>query len=306
MPNLAATIDLLHLFGDPTRVRLMALLAREELSVAELTNVTQLPQSRVSTHLGKLREADVLRDRRVGNSTFYALNDASMPDDARHVWSLVSSRVDDAVIEGDRKRCEAVLRARNGNGRWPDVVAGEMERHYSPGRTWEAMARGFVGLMSLGDVLDVGAGDGTIAELLAPRARSYVALDVSEKLVSAARARLGDRARCVVGDAHALPFADGSFDQVLLFNVLASAEHPQQVVREAARVTRGSVVIVTLDAHEYASVTAAYHHVHAGFRPAALRKYLEKAGLAVDQCEVTSRERRAPHFAVVTAVGVQS
>lgn len=302
MPNLATTVDLLHLFGDPTRVRLMALLAREELSVAELTNVTQLPQSRVSTHLGKLREADVLRDRRVGPSTFYALNDASMPDDARHVWSLVESRVDDAVIEGDRKRCEAVLRARNGNGRWPDVVAGEMERHYSPGRTWEAMARGFAALMSLGDVLDVGAGDGTIAEMIAPRARSYVALDVSEKLVAAARARLGERVRCVVGDGHALPFEDDTFDHVLLFNVLASAESPQKVLREAARVSRGSVVVVTLDAHEYASVTAGYHHVHAGFRPATLRKHLEKAGLTVESCEVTSRERRAPHFAVVTAV----
>lgn len=306
MPNLATTVDLLHLFGDPTRVRLMALLAREELSVAEITSVTQLPQSRVSTHLGKLREADVLRDRRVGPSTFYAVNDGAMPEDAREIWSLLAARVDDAVIETDRRRCEAVLRARNGNGRWPDVVAGEMERHYSPGRTWEAMARGFASLMSLGDVLDVGAGDGTIAEMLAPRARSYVALDVSEKLVAAAHARLGARARCVVGDAHALPFADNSFDHVLLFNVLTSADKPQRAVAEAARVARGRVVVVTLDAHEYGSVTAAYHHVHPGFRPATIRKYLEKAGLAVEQCEVTSRERRAPHFAVVTAVGVKT
>lgn len=305
MPNLANTVDVLQLFCDPTRVRLMALLAREELSVAELTNVTQLPQSRVSTHLGKLREAEVLRDRRVGPSTFYALNDGAMPDEVRNVWSLVSSQIDDAVIETDRKRCEAILRARNGNGRWPDVVAGEMERHYSPGRTWESMARGFSALIKLGDVLDVGAGDGTVAELLAPRARSYVALDISEKLVTAARARVGSRAECVVGDAHALPFADNSFDEVLLLNVLAATETPLTVVREAARVTRGSVLVVTLDAHEYASVTAAYHHVHAGFRPAAIRKLLEKAGLVVEQCEVTSRERRAPHFAVITALGVK-
>jgi len=305
MPSLANTIDLLNLFSDPTRVRLMALLAREELSVAELTSVTQLPQSRVSTHLGKLREADVLRDRRAGASTFYALNDAGMPSEARKVWSLVSTEVDDAVLETDRKRCEAVLRARNGNGRWPDVIAGEMERHYSPGRTWEATARGFVGLLRLGDVLDIGAGDGTIAELLAPRAKSYVAIDVSEKLIGAARDRLAKMAniRCEVGDAHALPFADGSFDQVLLFNVLTCAEHPAKVLAEAARVLRrrGTVAVITLDAHDHAAVTASYHHVHAGFRPATLKKQLEKAGLAVRQCEVTSRERRAPHFNVVTA-----
>lgn len=306
MPNLATAVDVLNLFGDPTRVRLMALLAREELSVAELTNVTQLPQSRVSTHLGKLREAEVLRDRRVGTSTFYALNDGAMPDEVRTVWSMLSAQIDDAVLESDRRRCESVLRARNGAGRWPDVVAGEMERHYSPGRTWESMARGFAALMTLGDVLDVGAGDGTIAEMLAPRALSYTALDSSEKLITAARARLGQRAKCVVGDAHALPFHANTFDQVLLFNVLASTETPAKVVREAARVARKSVIIVTLDAHEYASVTAAYHHVQPGFRPATLRKLMEKAGLRVEQCEVTSRERRAPHFAVVTAVGAKS
>lgn len=305
MATLATTIDLLNLFSDPTRVRLMALLAREELSVAELTSVTQLPQSRVSTHLGKLREADVLRDRRAGASTYYALNDASMPAEARKVWSLVQSEVDDAVLETDRKRCDAVLRARNGNGRWPDVIAGEMERHYSPGRTWEATARGFVGLLELGDVLDIGAGDGTIAELLAPRARSYVAIDVSEKLIAAARARLSrlPNVRCAVADAHALPFPDASFDQVLLFNVLTCAEQPGKVLAEVARVLRrrGTAAVITLDAHDHAAVTAGYHHVHPGFRPSKLEKMLEKAGLSVRQCEVTSRERRAPHFNVITA-----
>ena len=310
MPNLASTIDLLNLFSDSTRVRLMALLAREELSVAELTSVTQLPQSRVSTHLGKLREADVLRDRRAGASTFYALNEAGMPDEARKVWSLVSTEVDDAVLETDRKRCEAILRARNGNGRWPDVVAGEMERHYSPGRTWEATARGFVGLLSLGDVLDVGAGDGTIAELLAPRSKSYVAIDVSEKLITAARERLSamKNVRCALADGHALPFEDASFDQVLLFNVLTCAEQPPKVLAEVARVLRrrGTAAVITLDAHDHAAVTAGYAHVHPGFRPNKLAKMLEKAGLTVRQCEVTSRERRAPHFNVVTAFATRN
>jgi ArsR family transcriptional regulator len=203
------------------------------------------------------------------------------------------------------KRCEAVLRARKGSGSWPEAVAGEIERHYSPGRTWEATARAFMGLLSLGDVLDVGAGDGTIAQMIAPRARSYVALDASEKLVTAARTRLSglDTVEARLGDAHALPFADGSFDQVLLLNVLTCAEHPAKVVAEAARVLRrgGTVAVVTLDAHDQAPFTAGYGHLHAGFRPATLRRHLERAGLAVRQCEVTSRERRAPHFAVVTA-----
>src|SRR5262245_45972559 len=99
MPGLAATTDLLHVFGDPTRVRLLALLARHELTVAELTTVLEVAQSRVSTHLARLREAGLLRDRRNGASTLYALNDAAMPAPARTLWTLLERQVEDAVLE---------------------------------------------------------------------------------------------------------------------------------------------------------------------------------------------------------------
>lgn len=303
MANLEATVGLLNVFGDPTRVRLLSLLAQQELSVAEITTVTQLPQSRVSTHLGKLREAELVRDRRAGASTFYAVNESGMPGDAKKLWSLLATQVDDAVLESDRRRCNKVLEARRA-GRWPEAVAGEMERHYSPGRTWEAMARGFAGLVRLGDVLDVGSGDGTVAQMLAPRAKSWVCVDASAQMIGAARARLKEQpnVRCEVASAEALPFPDHHFDDVLLFNVLASVQEPQRVVAEAARVLRrnGSLVVVTLDAHDHLDVAASYGHVHPGFRPSSLRKIVERAGLTVTSCEVTSRERRAPHFSVVT------
>lgn len=300
MANLSTAVDLLNLLGDPTRVRLMALLARQELSVAELTNVTQLPQSRVSTHLGKLREADLLRDRRAGASTFYAVNEASMPAEAKKLWGVLVSEVDDAVIEGDRKRATQVIEARKRG--WPEAVAGEMERHWSPGRTWESLTRGLVGLLRLGDVLDVGAGDGAIAEMLSPRAKSWTGIDASAQMVEAARRRL-PALTFELGDAHDLPFRDHQFDDVLLFNVLPSATHPSKVLAECARVLRkgGRAAIITLDAHDHLDVTSAYGHLHAGFKPSALRKLIDKSGLEVDSCEVTSRERRAPHFAVVTA-----
>ena len=305
MKSLDAALDLLHLFGDPTRVRLVALLARHELTVAELTSVTDLPQSRVSTHLGKLREAGVLRDRRSGASTMYALNDGSMPAEARRLWTLLQDGMDDAVLEADRGRADALVRARERAGAWPDAVAGQMERHYSPGRTWEATARAFLGLVRLGDVLDAGSGDGTIAQLLAPRARTITCLDRSEKMLAAARARLADvpNVRFTRGDLHAIPVADGTFDDVLLFNVLTHASAPARALAEAARVLRrgGSLTLVTLEAHRHGELTAAYGHVHAGFAPAALRRMLARTGLEVDRCEVTSRERRAPNLNVITA-----
>ena len=237
MSTLSSSVNTLQLFAEPTRVRLMALLEEEELTVAELVNITELAQSSVSTHLGKLRDAGFLRDRRVGASTLYSLNDGNMPEGAKQVWSLVRGDLKDAVLDGDKGRCAVVLEARQRTNAWPDAVAGQMERHYSPGRTWEATARGLFGLMRLGDVLDAGAGDGTLAQLLAPRARSVTCLDRSEKMAEAARARLAKLKNTSVslGDVQELPFGDAAFDQVMLFNILTQATTPGRVVAEAVR-----------------------------------------------------------------------
>jgi ArsR family transcriptional regulator len=304
MNTVAATVSTLQLFGEENRVRLLALLAREELTVAELTAATRLGQSRVSTHLGKLREAGVLRDRREGHSTFYSLNDSAMPAEARKLWGAITESMDDAVLAGDRERCERVLRGRN-KGTWPDAVAGEMERHYSPGRTWESLAHGLLALARFGSVLDVGCGDGAVAQLVAPRAEKVTCVDKSEKMVTAAGKRLRrvKNAACLVADAESLPFESESFDQVLLFNVLACVEAPAQVLREASRVLRvgGEVSVITLGSHAHGAATAEYGHVRTGMAPAALRRSLEACGLRVSACAITSREKRLPHFDVVTA-----
>jgi len=225
---LDSTIGWLHLFGDPTRVRLLNLVAQEELTVAELTAITELAQPRVSTHLGKLREAGLVRDRKVGASTYYSVNEETMPPAARALWKLLRSQIQDDVIDSDKKRMQQLIRAREKAASWPDAVAGQMERYYSPGRTWEATARGLIGLLRLGDVLDVGSGDGAIAQLLAPRARSVTCFDRSERVIAAARQRLGreGNVRFTVGDLHELAFSDEQFDHVLLFNVLTYAHSP--------------------------------------------------------------------------------
>src|SRR5256885_61189 len=222
---LDSTIGWLDVFGEPTRVRLVNLVGQEELTVAELTAITELAQPRVSTHLGKLREAGLLRDRKVGASTFYAVTEETMPPAARALWKLLRSQIQDDVIDSDKKRMQQLVRARDKASSWPDAVAGQMERHYSPGRTWEATARGLIGLLRLGDVLDAGSGDGAIAQLLAARAKSVTCLDRSERVMAAARQRLGreKNVRFTVGDLQDLAFGEAQFDQVLLFNVLTYA-----------------------------------------------------------------------------------
>lgn len=303
--DVASTTLRLRLFADPTRVRLLRLLEAQELTVAEVQRVTNLGQSRISTHLGKLREAGVLRDRRQGAATFYAARQADMPADIRRIWSAIDEQLDEPLLREDRERAAALVRTRGDGSGWPDAVAGRMERFYSPGRTWEATARGVLGLMHLGDVLDAGSGDGIVAALLASRARTVTCLDKSSKVLQAARRRLSGlrNVRFSPGDVQALPFAAHSFDHVLLMNVLTYAERPRRAIEEAARVLRpgGDLVIVTLAAHRHRAVTAGFGHLQAGFAPRTLRAWLAGAGLQVSQCEITSRERQEPHFQVVSA-----
>ena len=306
MPSLNDTAETLQLLGEPTRVRLLALLAEKELTVADLTSVTELAQSSVSSHLARLREAGLLLDRKVGNATYYSLADKSMPAGAKRVWTLLRNEVHDGVLERDRQRRETLTRTRAREG-WPDAVAGQMERYYSPGRTWESLARGLVGLIDLGDVLDAGAGDGTIAQLLAPRARSVTLVDKRERMVMAALQRLKKQPNVTarVADVHELPYADAEFDTVLLFNVLTEVERPERVLSELHRVLRprGRLVVNVLDAHHHEEVAEAFKHVHPGFSPAAVRRLLSRAGFAVEECQVTSQEKRQPRFKVVTAWG---
>jgi DNA-binding transcriptional ArsR family regulator len=177
----------LKVLADPTRVRLLALLEREELTVAELSGVTRLAQPRVSTHLAKLKEADLVRDRRAGVSAYYRFNAESLDPAEGRLWETLRDSTDDPLLRQDAERLPAILAARAGDQNWADSVAGDMERHYSPGRTWEALARSTLPLLEPGDVLDVASGDGVLAELLAPHARRYVCVDYSTRVVGAAR-----------------------------------------------------------------------------------------------------------------------
>lgn len=301
MPSLSEATDLLRLLGDPSRVRLLSVLEREALTVAELVAVTGLSQSRVSSHVGRLREAGLLRLRRQGASTYYAAAER-MPARAHQLWTLVSGTLDDHVLAEDRRAVRRVLRARGGT--WAESVAGRMERHYAPGRTWEAAARGLVGLADLGAVLDIASGDGALAELLAPRARAITCLDISPRVVEAGRARFASVAHVTFaqGDMHALPWPDASFDHVLMINALMVSDDPPLAVREAARVLRpgGTLSAAALAPHAHRDVAAAYDHVQAGFSPDALRALFAGAGLDVSLCDVTCRETRAPRFELVS------
>jgi ArsR family transcriptional regulator len=301
--DLATASSVLRLLADPTRVRLLALLEREELTVAELAAVLRLAQPRVSTHLAKLKEAELVRDRRAGVSAYYRAN--AEGDERQHdlIRSLRDS-IDDALLREDAARLPAVLAQRASEAGWADTVAGDMERHYSPGRTWETLARSLLQLLETGDVLDIASGDGITAELLAPHARSIVCVDSSERVVEAAAQRLRPFPNVEVrqGDMHALDLGDRRFDLVLMLHALTYAEHPAKAVAEASRLLRpgGRLLAVTLGKHDHRAVVEPFDHRNLGFAREELSGHATRAGLEVLSCTRLSRERKAPHFEVIS------
>jgi ArsR family transcriptional regulator len=301
--DLATASSVLRLLADPTRVRLLALLEREELTVAELAAVLRLAQPRVSTHLAKLKEAELVRDRRAGVSAYYRAN--AEGDERQHdlIRSLRDS-IDDALLREDAARLPAVLAQRASEAGWADTVAGDMERHYSPGRTWETLARSLLQLLETGDVLDIASGDGITAELLAPHARSIVCVDSSERVVDAAAQRLKPFPNVEVrqGDMHTLDLGDRRFDLVLMLHALTYAEHPAKAVAEASRLLRsgGRLLAVTLGKHDHRAVVEPFDHRNLGFAREELSGHATRAGLEVLSCTRLSRERKAPHFEVIS------
>lgn len=302
--TLSQCIETLHVLGDESRIRLCSLLRARELCVSDLVRITGISQSRVSTHLGRLRDAGYVRDRRQGPQTFYALSYERLPKTAQAVLDE-AAQSGDATLESDLERLAELEAERRGQA--PINLADELESYYSPGRSWQSLTVGLAALLDLGDVLDVGSGEGAAAAVIAPYCRSLTCLDVNARSAAAAQSRLKNRkhARALIADAHALPFEDASFDAALLFHTLTYAERPAQVVRECARVLRpgGRLVVLCLDQHDQTELTAPYGERHAGFRPEALRALLTAAGLSVSFADVASREIKKPRLQVVLALG---
>jgi SAM-dependent methyltransferase len=296
-------VETFSLFGDESRLRLCALLRDRELWVTDLVRVTGIAQSRVSTHLGRLRDAGVVRDRKQGTQCFYALAPEQLSPSVSALLEE-ASHATDPTLAGDRQRLVELEAERRGE--LPGSVSDDLERYYSPGRTWQSLALGIAALLELGDVLDVGSGDGSAAAQIAPYCRSLTLVDTNPRAIEAASERMArhPHVRVEVADAQALPLPAASFDTVLLFHTLTHAEDPGKVLTECARVLRpgGKLVLLCLDRHQQHEITARYGERHPGFSSDEVRKLLAGAGLEVTTAHVACRESKKPHLQVLLAV----
>src|SRR6201990_160143 len=257
---MASTINFLKLLADPTRLRLLLLLEEDELSVAELQKILGMGQSRISSHLAQLKRAGVVEDRRSGKNVYYGLTAKQERNAARaKVSELIRVLAREMPeTQRDRTALQLALRKRRDKAReYFDELAGKFGRSYVPGRSWQALAHALIPLIPPGVIVDLGAGEGTLSQLLAKNARKVIAIDNSPKMVefgSALAKKHGFKnLEYRLGDIEDPPIEKNSVDLAIFSQALHHALHPERAVAAARRILKrsGRLVILDLLSHRF-------------------------------------------------------
>src|SRR5216683_4941360 len=312
---MASTINLLRLLADPTRLRLLLLLEQEELSVAELQEILGMGQSRISSHLAQLKRAGVVDDRRSGKNVYYGLDrkrNRTEPARAR-VHELLRSLADEVPETArDRTALKLALRKRQDKAReYFDELAGKFGRNHCPGRSWQALAHTLITLLPPLTVADLGAGEGTLSQLLAKTARKVIAVDNSPKMVEfgsqLAKKHGFNNLEYRLGDIEDPPIKDSSTDLAVFSQALHHAIHPKRAITAAHRILKrgGRLVILDLLNHRFERARELYADHWLGFSEIQLHQFLEQSGFKHIEVTLVSREKESPHFQTVFATGVK-
>ena len=310
---MASILKSLSLIADATRVRILLLLREEELSVAELQEILALPQSNISAQLAKLKAAGLVTDRRSGKNRLYRLNPVSAREresQERFLGILEAAGSEIREVKRDATALRVVRKKRaNLAQSYFDALAGKFGRHYIPGRSWKGLAETLIKLMPPMVIADLGAGEGTLSQLLAQRAKKVIAVDNSEKMVAygAQLAAEHDYSNLEFrhGDIEDPPIEPGSVDMVLFSQALHHAQQPARAIASAFRILKrgGRLVILDLLKHGFDQARVLYADVWLGFSEVELIEMVEEAGFKGVETKVVHRETRSPHFQTVLAIG---
>lgn len=311
-------IDLLGDVSEMVRLRVLRILEREELSVGEVAQVVQLPQSTVSRHLKILAEGGWVVKRASGTAMLYRLVLDELAPEARALWVTIRDQMGTGSageIAGDARRLEAVLAERASDpqaffgrvaGEWDSIRGQWFGERFTPMSLLSLLPPEWV-------VADLGCGTGNVAELLAPVVKKVVAVDQSGPMLGAARKRLAGAGNVSFheGSLEELPLATGSVDACVAVLVLHHVASPERALKEMRRVLRkpgrdgggGVALIVDMLEHGRAEYRHTLAHKHLGFGARAMQRMCREAGfgsIAVRELPAEP-EAKGPGLFVATA-----
>jgi 2-polyprenyl-3-methyl-5-hydroxy-6-metoxy-1,4-benzoquinol methylase len=285
--------------GDPTRLRILRLVAQSPLNVSELVSLVGVAQPSVSHHLGKLKGMGFIREERQAGFSYYSLSvDAG---DSR--WPLIRMAQDAEDSEGDLARLGDLVRSRE------DRQALN-EKLLEPGQSWSLWVLALGALLPSLDVADFGCGTGAMTVSLARWAKRVIAIDQSASALGRAKERASREGQKNITflreDLQKLSLPEGKRDLVVLSQSLHHVEEPGAVLGEAARVLKrgGRVVILELMPHQEMWVRERLGHRHLGFVPEQLEQQLGRAGFTNLTREAPPRDGKSP-FRVFLLTGVK-
>ena len=309
---MSSTLKLLRALSDATRLRIVALLEKDELSVNELQEITRMGQSRISTHLGLLQESGLVQSRREGKRTFYRLSAPGNAAAGEMISLAIRGAKELPEYAGDEVNLKRIVgRRREQAQAYFNQVAGRFDRVYGPGRSWQAFGHLLLRVLPPIVVADLGSGEGLLSELLARRCRKVIAVDNSEKIVAfgAAKAKRNGLKNLEfrLGDLQSPPIEAGSVDLVILSQALHHAEDPAKAICAAHKIVKpsGQIMILDLVRHSFERAHQLYGDRWLGFAESDLHRWLETAGFKRIEISVVAREEQPPHFETVMAGGVK-
>ncbi len=304
---MASILKSLRLLADSSRVRIVLLLEREELSVAELQDILGMGQSTISTHLSQLKQAGIVEDRRTGKNILYRFKSGEkVQEQLLPVLRQAVAEIPEAAQDADA--LQLILDRRQDKVRaYFNELAGKFGRQYVPGRSWQGLAETLLLLAPPLVIADLGAGEGTVSQLLARRAKHVIAVDNSEKMVEfgseLARSHGVANLEYRLGDLEDLPVEPESVDVAFFSQSLHHAQHPPRALAEALRILKpgGRIIILDLLKHHFEEARVLYADVWLGFTEVELRRMLSETGFRNVSTTVVHRETEAPHFETMLA-----
>jgi ubiquinone/menaquinone biosynthesis C-methylase UbiE/DNA-binding transcriptional ArsR family regulator len=308
--TMSSVLKSLRALSDATRLRILALLEKEELSVRELQEITRIGQSRISTHLGVLQESGFLSSRREGKHSFYRVEQKQGGAAEEIVNLAIQGARELQEHAADQINLKRIVRRRRDQAQvYFNQVAGRFDRVYGPGRSWQGFGHLLLRILPPLVVADLGSGEGLISELLARSCKKVIAVDNSEKIVAygAARAKKNGLKNLEfrLGDLQNPPIEAGSVDLVILSQALHHAEIPSAAISAAHRLIRaqGKILILDLLKHSFEKAHESYGDRWLGFAESDLHQWLEDAGFKKIEISVVAREDEPPHFQTILACG---